>query len=262
MEFVCGYIRRVTNISHTKEDYPMPTATKTKRQAQSPAKKTTRTARLSAPETAIPLRAHPISAPLTDPNHVMSFFEPADMTRTHELIVDAVTTMLTSGGHGDDVELLIYATMSHTRRRTFDDFTDSEEMKQRLEKFITDDFGDWKHDLVAFWRKNKRVGLPAAIEPKSITDRIRYNVREHLHASFLEFMGMASPEEQRFMLNVLQNYWSRSHPAEHGAAEIFIANAFGVELDRNDCYMRVPKNLAEKVEAYIKALHAVEDRAE
>jgi hypothetical protein len=47
-----------------------------------------------------------------------SCFEKDAMTRTHEMIVDAVTEILTSGGHQDDVDGLIYAAISRAPRPT------------------------------------------------------------------------------------------------------------------------------------------------
>jgi hypothetical protein len=202
-----------------------------------------------------------VYAPPNDPNHARAYFTPAELSRTHELIVDAVTTMLSSGGHPGDVDSLLYAAMAHTRRRTYGGagLDDQKELDKRVSDFVHDKREDWKHDLVAAWRKNKREET-GAFEPKSITDRIRFNVRESLIGEFDSFMGDASPEEQRFMLGVFNGYFSNHHPAEHGSAELFIAQAFEYQLGRDHCYLRVPEHMVDQVQKYVDALRAIEDK--
>lgn len=190
--------------------------------------------------------------------------DPSRLSRTHELIIDAVTTMLTMGGHRDDVEGLLTAAMAHTRRRTFvkgvglED--DDEKVAEVIADFVNSDFDDWKQDLVFAWRKNKRND-PPAFEPKTITDRIRANVREELTDQFEKFMGTASPEEQRFLAEVLVDYESRHSAAEVGEHELYLGMAFEYQLGQPRAHVRVPERLLDKVQKYVDALLAVEDRA-
>jgi hypothetical protein len=183
------------------------------------------------------------------------------MTRTHELIVDAVTAMLTRGGHRNDVDMLLRAAMAHTRRRTYDSFDADESVaSDAAAKFISTHYEDWRQDLVTVWRKNKLNPVPV-LEPKSITDRIRANVRETLAGMFEEFLAVSSPEEQRFFLDVLRSFSSRNHPAEGGDSELFIATAFENELGRDRCHIQVPERMVDRVQAYVDALRAIDDKA-
>jgi hypothetical protein len=222
-------------------------ATKRTSPATSPATKR------SLPVQEIP-PATPVPAPA--PSH-----DPAELSRTHELIVDAVTTMLSTGGHPADVDSLLRAAMAHTRRRTLEHcgVHDQAEAAREASKFIGEEYQEWKHDLVAAWRKNRRKE-PGAFEPETITDRIRFNVRDTLTDQFEEFMGEASPEEQRFLSEVFLG-WDSSHlSAECKRDELFLGNAFEFELGRNGCYIRVPKQMLDRVQKYVDALRAVEDK--
>ncbi|HWE52471.1 MAG TPA: hypothetical protein VG273_21935 [Bryobacteraceae bacterium] len=199
-------------------------------------------------------------APIHGTEHACSHFEPADLTRTHELIVDAVTAILSTGGHPDDVTTLLHAAMSHTRRRTFEPFDcTAEETGEAITKFIRENFDNWKYDLITGWRKHERLELPA-VDPKSITDRIRANTREAVWAHMYSFMSDSSPEEQRFLMDVLRTCDGWHAPAERGEREIYIASAFEIEIGRDRCYIHVPRRLAGKVENYVKALLAVESK--
>jgi hypothetical protein len=178
-----------------------------------------------------------------------SFFEASDMTRTHEMIVEAVTEMLTSGG-------FIRAAMAHHHRRFF-----GRDVNEGVKTFIQSDFLRWKTDLMITWRKNERPDR--AYFPKSITDRIRANFREALKGNFESFMARSSPEEQRFLYGVLSNWDGRSMVPENGHNEIYLGHAFESELNRDDlCYLRVPESMIERVEKYADALRAIEDKQE
>jgi hypothetical protein len=180
------------------------------------------------------------------------------LSRTHELITDAVAELLTHGGHTDDINLLTYCTMAHTRRRTLGRLVeDPAKLGKLIQEFIESDMGDWKTDLALAWRQNKRAEPPAFV-PATVTDRIRANVREDLIDQFKDFMSQASPEEQRFLYEVFGNFDSRHHCAEHGSDEIFLGDAFTFAIERSQCYMKVPEHLIDKVQAYIDALKAIE----
>jgi hypothetical protein len=226
----------------------MPTATKRTSPAKSPA---TPALSKELPEiAATPERRGP--AP---------FYDPADLTRTHELIIDAVTTLLTTGGHTEDVDSLLYSAMSHTRRRTFSGFTeDQDEIARVIREFIKADFDNWKHDLVTAWRKNRRPDMPH-VEPHSITERIRANTREDLASSFEDFMQQASPEEMRLMHAVMMDWESRHHVAEAGKNEMYLGMAFEYQLGHPRCYVRIPDHMVDRVEKYVEALRAIEDKA-
>ncbi len=219
--------------------------------APSPAKKTNVSAIAPKPEPA------PMPSPYKE---WPSYFEKDDMMRTHEMIVEAVTEMLTTGGHQDDVDGLIYATMAHQRRRLFGRLDSSPKVDESVKKFIDSDFAKWKTDLMVTWRKNERSEQPH-LEPKSITDRIRANFREMAIGSFENFMSSASPEEIRLLWSVLNNWDGRHHAPEHGHDEIYIANAFLTGIDRGDLsHVRAPEHLVPQVQKYIDALRAIEDK--
>jgi hypothetical protein len=131
----------------------------------------------------------------------------AELSRTHELIVDAVTTLLTSGGHRDEVDSLLYAAMGHTRRRTYGALTDDKNASIQVTEFIRENFDQWRTDVAIGWRKNERAE-PSAFEPKTIKDRIRATVRERVRGGFENFMIWASPEEQHLLLSIFEVWQS------------------------------------------------------
>jgi hypothetical protein len=225
----------------------MPTATKRTSPAKSPAARelSQKVSKINA----TPERHEP--AP---------FYDPADLTRTHELIVDAVTEMLSTGGHSEDVDSLLYAAMSHTRRRTSGGLADQREVDRIVQEFIKTDLDDWKHDLVTAWKKNRRPEMPH-VEPHSITERIRANTRENLESDFEDFMQQASPEEMRFLHAVMMDWESRHIAAEAARNEMYLGMAFEYQLERQRCYVRVPERMVKQVEQYVNALRAIDDKA-
>jgi hypothetical protein len=123
-------------------------------------------------------------------------YQPETLGQTQELIIDAVTAMLTHGGHRDDVVRLVRSAMSHTRRRTYTDLIDDPAKLDRVAaEFIREDFGEWKEDLAATWKENRRPERAEA-EAKTITERIRVNTRERVTDLFDEFMTTATFESR------------------------------------------------------------------
>jgi hypothetical protein len=83
------------------------------------------------------------------------------MPHTLELMLDAVTAMLTTGGHPEDVDRLLRATMAHTRRRTYSGFGSvGNEADKGTKEFIQTHINEWKNDLAAFWSRNCRAERP------------------------------------------------------------------------------------------------------
>ncbi|HWF08033.1 MAG TPA: hypothetical protein VG297_06190 [Bryobacteraceae bacterium] len=190
-----------------------------------------------------------------------SYFDKAALTRTHELIADAVAEMLTCGGHDEEVDAMIRAAMAHTRRRFFGRLIDDKaKLGATIENFNPDAFSEWKTDLMIAWRKNEWPG-PPQIECGSISALIRANFREALKGSFDNFIASASPEEIRLLWAVLNNWDGRNHLPERRYDEIYLGHAFEYELGRNRCYIRVPERMVDQVEKYVDALRAVEDKA-
>ena len=139
-----------------------------------------------------------VRATVGDPGPAIPYYQPEDLA----VLTNSSSTRcaLSTGGHPDDVDSLLHAAMAHTRRRTTSDHCD--DPGKHVSGFLRDHYEEWKHDLVAGWRKN-RHNAPGAFEPKSITDRIRANVREDAAANFESFLETASPEEIRLMENIL-----------------------------------------------------------
>jgi hypothetical protein len=184
--------------------------------------------------------------------------EAADMSRTHELVLDAVTAMLTTGGHPEDVDRLLRSTMAHTRRRTYSGFGSVGDAADKGNKeFVQNHINEWKIDLAVFWSKNRRAERPEDAK-ETFTQIIRANTREKVWGLFEEFMANGSVDEQVLMLNVLSNRDHRNFPAEHKQDEIYLATAFAEEIDRCTAYMKVPKSMVEQTQAYVNALRAIE----
>jgi hypothetical protein len=222
----------------------MPNTTKRQRHAKSPAK------------------TIPITAPAPQPVTHIPYFNPNETSQTHELVIDAVATMLSFDSDSRDVDMLLTAAMKHTRRRTFTSFNCNQaEIDARAEEFAREELADWKADIVGEWRKNRNLLSEEAASVKTITDKIRENARRILIGSFEYFMSQASNEEIRFLANVFMLWDSRHRAAESKDSEIYIAGAFESELESNTRFLRVPERLTSQVQQYIDALRAVEGKA-
>ncbi len=188
-----------------------------------------------------------------------------DVPKTLDLITDAVGEMLTRGTNDYCLDRLLVASISHIARRSYEDGigTDNEAtIHDAINTFTRRDFGRFKADVIAAWRRTRRKS-PAAVAPKTITELIRANVREELEVLLDQFVGRGTPEELRFMSEVMRTYGSFSHGVPTGTStELAIGQAFISEIEgAGDIYLRIPERLREKVEVYAEALIAVEDRA-
>ena len=201
----------------------------------------------------------PVLAP--EPGAHIPYFNPNETSQTHELVIDAVATMLSLDSDSRDVDMLLIAAMRHIRRRTFADLYDDEkELNIMVDKFVDRDFVDWKADIVGEWRKNRNLTPERSSALNTITAKIRENARRLLIGSFDVFMVQASPEEIRFLFEVLNNWDGRHRTAEWKDEEIYVAGAFEMELNRNTRYLRVPERMTKQVQQYIDALRAIEGK--
>ena len=105
------------------------------------------------------------------------------------------------------------------------------------------------------------------IDPKpkwtgsEITGRIRGAVKERLEQYFAEFLNCvpryptdsaASPEEQRFLLDVFE-LWESIRGRNDG--EVYIATAFQIAIERQEpCVIHVSEKLAGNVKSFIRWL--------
>lgn len=185
--------------------------------------------------------------------------------RSIDLITDAVSEMLTTGTGDSCLDKLLTASIIHITRRTYErgiGTDDSNTIAKAIERDLTHNYQAWKQDIIATWRQHRRES-PAAIEPATLTERIRLNARAQLEGLLEEFLGSATPEEVRFLTEVMRT-WDNQHfinPTQ-GTGEIQIGTAFEAELGRrNVSFITVPGRMADKVAAYVDALRAVEDKA-
>lgn len=222
----------------------MPVTPKRQRHAKSSAKTT-------------PITAHAAASP--SPVYI-PYFNPNETSQTHELVIEAVSTMLSRDSDSRDVDMLLTAAMRHIRRRTFAPLIDDQgEVDDRVGAFVQKEFADWKADIVAEWRKNRaRPEEEPTLD--TITAKLRENTRQEVIGNFESFLSQASPEEIRFMREVLINCENQRLAAENKQAEIYIASAFEMELTSTR-YLHVPSRLVKQVEQYISALRAI-DRKE
>jgi hypothetical protein len=97
-----------------------------------------------------------------------------------------------------------------------------------------------------------------------MTGRIRATVRERLAEYFAEFLNgvpglpldsAATPEEQRFILDVFETWENNRQPGRRDG-EVYIATAFELMLAREEpCVVHVSEGLADNVKAYIRWLN-------
>jgi hypothetical protein len=187
---------------------------------------------------------------------------PERLSTTHELIIDAVSDLLTHGGFVEDVDGLIHSAMAHTQRRVLTPICKGQpaEIDKRATGYIRENFDQWKADLAIAWRANKRPEQPG-FEAKTISQRIRASRRDQLLDRFGDFMRQATPEELYIMSDVLWLWDCGMVDPIDGVDEIPLGEAFGNALDRNDTYIRIPKDMRARVQRYVDALIAADDKA-
>jgi len=185
-----------------------------------------------------------------------------EMNPTQELIVNAISDMLTHGGHEEDVDSLIVTAMTHLEHRQLDYlFNDKpEERKPLIDRRINAGFEGWKTDLAIAWRANKRKEFPES-DAKTISEQIRTNGRDLLNDDFEEFLRDATPEETRLLTSILNTRNNGPWDRIKGSEEILLGMAFGYELGQNETYIRIPRGFRGKTQKYIDALQAIEDKA-
>jgi hypothetical protein len=233
----------------------MKTVTKTSRPAQSPAKQ--KQAANSASRVAgIPAE--------TATGAVTLKVAAEELPRTHEMIIDAVADLLTHGGHADDANSLICASISHIERRAYEKgigIKDQKVISEAISHAIHEFHGEWKTDLAIGWRKNRRPETPPAFAAPTITGRIRANSRERMDDLLLKFAGSAAPEEQHLMIEILQVWDSvQSITPLRANGEIFLGEAFYATLGKDAAFIKVPSSMVDQVQKYVDALQAIENK--
>jgi len=184
--------------------------------------------------------------------------------QTIDLIADAVSEMLTTGTNEQSLDNLLIAALEHIARRTFErgiGVEDQNAVQNFVQREIKDYLRPWKIDIMAQWRHNRRES-PAAIEPKTVTERIRLNAREVLEEYMDQFLGIATPEEVRFLIEVMINRESGgSISPTLETAEMPLGQAFVNVLRTGTVYLAVPERLSDQVNKYLSALRAIEVKA-
>jgi hypothetical protein len=225
-------------MSQIEEKQPMPSRTPTtKRSVQSPAK---------------PITEQPTA--ITRPSIPLSI----------DQITEAVSEILATGANENVLESLLINAIEHITRRTYERGIGTDD-KDVIDKAINREIGHhlnpWKQDIMAEWRRNRRQP-PTAIEPKTITERIRANDRNMLESQMEEFLGGAVPEEVRFLRDVLVDWENRCYRGPSDSHELYLGMAFEWQLNTPpQCYMRIPEHLVHQVQKYVDALRAIENRA-
>lgn len=186
---------------------------------------------------------------------------PREFNRTQEIIIDAVSDMLTAGGHQDSLDALVMACADHYTRRVWTSLiNDPNKLDERLREQRAGLEPEWRFNLQVAIRVNKRLPEPKRIEPSDVSARIREAVREDVMDYFAWFLEQASWEEMHFMNDVLLDWSSRHHHPDFGADEVYLASAFEETVRRDNGWMKVPKDMAEQMQAYLNALRAVEGK--
>ncbi len=180
---------------------------------------------------------------------------------THDLIADAIGEMLTRGTTDSCLDRVLIAAISHISSRVYAHLdTDEAEIEKIINCDVDHYFRPWKTDILASWR-NTRRDSPAAVEPKTVAERIRAEVREDVERQFEEFLDRGTPEEMRFLREVLTDHESRSHLTPLSSdAEMALGQTFDFALGDSRVYLRIPERIADQVQDYVRALRAIEDK--
>jgi len=196
------------------------------------------------------------------PPACLPYFNPNETSQTHELVIDAVSDLLAHGGHADDVDSLLVGAMRHVQHRELDDlFSDDPDKRDAIiDRRIDSGLEAWKTDLAIAWRKNKR-SEPPAIEPATISGRIREQTRDVLRDRFEDFMRDGTPEEVHLLSEILGFRDSGIVGGIEGVDEIPLGEAFAYHLGNNETYIRIPRGFRRRIQNYIDALRAVDGKA-
>ena len=220
------------------------------------------------PQTKAKKTPAPKAKPTTKPVRQRSPHKPGPyLPSFHDMTCDAVSDLLTAGGHDQDVTDLIQLSIRHLERRSFGTGwrqMEGDELTTRLQRALEHGVPKWKKSLEAVW-KQREEKPEQAVAPKTITDRIRSNVRKNVEDALTTFLDSAGPEEMRFMNAVLEDrnqdnsIYDPAWPEQHiPIATWFEYHALNPSFDNKPNYIRVPETLVEKVDKYVQALIAVE----
>ena len=182
------------------------------------------------------------------------------LTGTQELFADIIGELIISGGTRRNLNALCRIAADHKSRRFYNRFSIKD--LDQIDKGITADVERWAaiwYDELAAARASGPK-LPAAIrpEPKNVSDLVRAQKRKEVESYFKDFLAGAAPEEIQFMWQLMADWASIHSHWSSGYEEMYLANAFELQLGRDREYVRVPPHLTDDVTEYIRALLKVQ----
>jgi hypothetical protein len=172
---------------------------------------------------------------------------------TQEKIADAVAEMITTGSTEDNLTMVIEAVIDHDWRRRFDEGVREGESSRYAPTFPDREARRMLDDLAVARQKRTKLEVGERPEPADVVARIRETAREQCAWELQELLDSASPEEHRFLSDMLCSYRS-AHAGVEGYGHMGLASAFMEEIDRRQNYLRVPTCLIDDVETYMRAL--------
>ncbi|HWQ52091.1 MAG TPA: hypothetical protein VN442_00300 [Bryobacteraceae bacterium] len=184
---------------------------------------------------------------------------PRELSPAQQIICDEIADMLTHGGREDDISNMLYNVLSHKWNRATEGIYDDEKKRdQAVSEFVDRDIRDYDVELKAEWKRNRRA-KPEAADPKTVTDRIRQGIMDELRDTFESFLRHGTPEEHRFLRDVLVIHEGVNRGPHPGVVELALGEAFMTELEGDAShYIKVPMRLAEQVAKYAECLIAVD----
>lgn len=166
-----------------------------------------------------------------------------------EHLAHLVGDMILNAAHGADVDRLLRGAMGHYWRLQSADLAPNE-AEQGVKAFIQKHLDDWRLSLVQSWPAPQPDGSEA--EPTNISELIRQNFRGELKDHFAYFLSNAPPEEIRFLNGVLNDWLSEA--GSLNSPQLEIANSFEREIGRGVRWVRVPRDLRDKVVEFISLM--------
>ena len=188
-------------------------------------------------------------APAAEPKTAVA----GELAPIQEQVADLVGDILLRGGHPDEVDSIIWSAMTHHWRlfETGGCLPETSKVSERAEAFARREFETWKRRLIKSWPD--REAQKIEIEPNTVTEYVRRDVRGALELQFGLFLGNATPEELCFMESVFTDHnCSSTHQIDAG--ELEIANSFEREISRGVRWVRVPHKIRDKVVAFVEML--------
>jgi len=187
-----------------------------------------------------------------------------ELTAIQELAIDIFGDMLLNGARREETELLLNALLMHQWRRDFPDWpSDPDQAIEDAQTWASNRYEDAYRELVASWPKEPAPSKEPSL--KTITDRVRFSVRNQVREALDDFLGDALPEELYLMRDILSTRESTHKTAGFDTVqEIYLARAIGEATGGSywTTYLKAPAKMVQLIRQLVDARKTIEKAEE